>query len=79
MANIRFGYIFTVNTVFMHYFDNLTDALDVHILQDLKTHEQVLPISLQTFDFISKLLEAPQTLKYLVYKYKQKKGNIGQM
>ena len=25
---------FTVNTLFMHYFDNLTDALDVHILQD---------------------------------------------
>ena len=37
---------FIVNTAFMQYFDNLTDALDVHILQDLTTHEQVLPISL---------------------------------
>ena len=57
----------------MHYFDNLTDALDVHILQDWTTHEQVLPISLQIFDFISKLLEAPKTLKDFVYQYKQKK------
>ena len=45
---------FIVNTAFMHYFDNLTNALDVHILQDWTTHEQVLPISLQTFDFNSK-------------------------
>ena len=30
---------FTVNTAFMHYFDNLTDALDVHILQVWKTYE----------------------------------------
>ena len=36
--------IFTVNTAFMHYLDNLTNALDVHILQEWTTHEQVLPI-----------------------------------
>ena len=50
---------FTVNIVFMHYFDNLTNDLEVHILQNWTMHEQVLPISLQTFDFDSKLLEAP--------------------
>ena len=64
---------FTVNTAFMHYFDNLTDTLDVHILQDWTRHEQVLSISLQTFDFNSKLLEAPKTVKDFVYQYKQKK------
>ena len=58
---------FTVNTAFMHYFDNLTDALDVHIFQDWTTYDQILPISLQTFDFNSKLLEAPKTLKDFVY------------
>ena len=52
----------TVNTAIMHYFDNLTNAFDVHILQDWTTHEQVLPISLQTLAFNSKLLEAPKTL-----------------
>ena len=55
---------FTVNTAFIHYFDNLTDALDVHILQVWMTHEQVLPISLQTFDFSSKLLDAPKTKRF---------------
>ena len=36
-------------------------------------HEQVLPISLQMFDFDSKLLEASKTLKDFVYQYQQKK------
>ena len=51
----------------MHYFDNLANALDVHILQDWTTHEQVLPISLQMFDFNSKLLESSKTVKDFVY------------
>ena len=62
---------FTVNTVFMHYFDNLTNKLKTHILQNWTMHKQVLPISLQTFDFDSKLLEAPKTLKNFVYQYQQ--------
>ena len=36
-------------------------------------HEQVLPISLQMFNFDSNLLEAPKTLKELVHYYQQKK------
>ena len=35
--------------------------------------EQVLPISLQTFKFDLKLLKALETLKDLVYQYKQEK------
>ena len=61
---------FTVNTAFMHYFDSLTNELEVHILQNWKMREQVLPISLQTFDFDLKLLELPKTLKDLFYQYK---------
>ena len=64
---------FTVNTAFMHYFESLTNNLETNILQNWKMHVQVLPISLQTFDFDSKLLEAPQTLKDLVVQYQQKK------
>ena len=64
---------FTVNTVFMHYFDSLTNNLETHILQNWTIHEQVLPHSLQTFDFDSKLLKAPKTLKDFVYQYQQKK------
>ena len=64
---------FTVNTAFMHYFDSLTNDLEVHILQNWTTHEQVLPISLQTSDCDSKLLKAPETLKDFVNQFKQKK------
>ena len=63
---------YTVNTAFMHYFDNLTDNLDTHISQNWTTQEQVFPISLQMFEFDSKLLKAPKTLKELVHQYKQK-------
>ena len=63
---------YTVNTAFMHYFDSLTDDLEIHISQNWITQEQVFPISLQTFEFDSKLLKVPKTLKDLVYQYKQK-------
>ena len=64
---------FTVSTIFIHYFDSLTNNLETQILQNWTMHEQVLPISFQTFDFDSKLLEAPKTLKDFVYQYQQKK------
>ena len=57
----------------MHYFDSLTNNLETHILQNWTVHEQVLPISLQTLGFDSKLIKAPKTLKDFVYQYQQKK------
>ena len=62
----------TVNTEFMHYFYSLTDNLETHISENLTTKEQVFPISLETFEFDSKLLTVARTLKDLVYQYKQK-------
>ena len=41
-------------------------------LKSWTTQEHVLPISLQTAQFDSKLLKAPETLKDLVLQYKQK-------
>ena len=64
---------FTVNTAFMHYFDSLNNSLETHISQNWTMCEQVICISLQTFHFDSKLLEAPKTLKDFVYQYQQKK------
>ena len=64
---------YTVNTAFIHYFDSLTNDLETHISQNWTMQEQVLPISLQMFEFDSKLLKSPKTLKDLVYQYKQKK------
>ena len=57
----------------MHYFDSLTNSLEVHILQNWTMQEQFLPTLLQMFEFDSKLLEAPKTLKHLVFQYQQKK------
>ena len=56
----------------MHYFDSLTENLEIHISQNWTTQEQVFPISFQTSEFDSKLLKAPKTLKDLVYQHKQK-------
>ena len=64
---------FTVNTSFMHYFDSLTNNIENCILQNWTTHGQVLPISLQMFNFDSKLLEVPKTLKEFDNQYQQKK------
>ena len=63
---------YTVHTVFMHSFDSLTDSLDTNISPNWTTQEQVFPISLQTFEFDSKLLKAPKTLKEPAHQYKQK-------
>ena len=64
---------FTVNTAFMHYFDSRTNNIENHILQNWTMHEQMLVISLQMFNFDSKILEAPKTLKEFVHQYQQKK------
>ena len=69
---------FTVNTAFMHYFDSLTSNLETHILQNWTTHEEVLPILLQTFDFDSKLLKAPRTLKGFCLSIPAKQRSIEQ-
>ena len=63
---------YTINTAFMHYFDSLTENLETHISQNWTTQEHVFPILLQTFEFDTKLLKAPKTLKDLVHHYKQK-------
>ena len=61
----------------MNYFDNLVEQseieeLDMHIFQNQTTEQQVFPIALQTFEFDTKLLQDPKTLKDLVRQHKQK-------
>ena len=63
---------YTANIAFMHYFDSLTDNLETHISQNWTTQEQVFTVSLQMFEFDSKLLKVPRTLRDLVCQYKQK-------
>ena len=58
---------FTVNTNFDNYFDNLTESLRFLILLNKITQKQTLPISLQSIEFDSDLLQAPKTLKDFVH------------
>ena len=67
---------FTVNTAFVNYldnFDNITETLEYPILNNWATHIQTLPISLQSFEFTSDLLNAPKTLKVLVHQFQHRK------
>ena len=47
--------------------------LGIPILKNWTTQEQILPISIETFEFDPKLLSAPKTLKDLVAQYKNRK------
>ena len=64
---------FTGNTAFVNYLDNLTETLEFPILLNWTTHEQTLPISLESFDFDSDLLKAPKILKDFVHQFQHKK------
>ena len=75
---------YTINTEFMHYFDSLNENLEVtdldrHISQNWTTQEQVFPMSLQTSEIDPKLLKAPEMLKDLVQKYRQKRQTLNKV
>ena len=56
---------FTVNFIFVHYLDNLNKSFEFPIFLNETTYKQILPISVEIFDFEPELLKAPRTLKDL--------------
>ena len=64
---------FVANKVFLNYFDELIDTLDIPVFHNVTKQEHVLPISLESDGFDEELLSAPKTLRTLVKKYKQKR------
>ena len=64
---------FMANTAFLNYFDELINMLDAPFFHNITKQEHVLPISLESDDFDKELLSAPETLRELVEKYKQRK------
>ena len=64
---------FVANTAFLNYFDELINTLDTPFLHNVTRQEHVLPISLESDDFDKESLSAPETLRELVEKYKQRK------
>ena len=64
---------FMANTAFLNYSDELINMLDAPFFHNITKQEHVLPISLESDDFDKELLSAPETLRDLVEKYKQRK------
>ena len=65
---------FTVNLAFMNYFDDILENLGKPILLNWTTQEQILPISLETFEISPNLINAPKTLQELAVQYRNKKN-----
>ena len=64
---------FTVNLAFVDYFNKAIEDLDIPVLRNWTTQEQILPLSIETFEINPNLLNAPKTLKDLVNQYKNKR------
>ena len=54
---------FTVKLAFLDHFENLPEVLDNPIDRNWMHDKQILPISLESFEINSSLLQAPKTLK----------------
>ena len=53
---------FTVNLAFMNDFDDILENIGKQVLLNWTTQEQILPISLETFEICPNLINAPKTL-----------------
>ena len=67
---------FTVNLAFVNYFENLWEESSKPISRNWTTQEQILLISLKTFEIDPKLINAPKTLRELVVQYRGKRNAL---
>ena len=65
---------FTVNLAFVNYFDDMIEELGIQISQNWTTQEQILPLSLKTFEINPNLINAPKTLPDLAIQYRNKRN-----
>ena len=65
---------FTVNLAFANYFEDIIEELGKQISLNWTTQEQILPISLKTFEISPNLINAPKTLWDLAVQYRNKKN-----
>ena len=67
---------FTLNTAFENYlemFSKLTDSLQIPLIKNRTTYEQILPITLNVSEFDRSLLHAPTNLKDFMNSYTKRK------
>ena len=65
---------FTINLAFVNYFDDMIENLGIPVSQNWMTKEQILPLSLETFEINPNLINAPKTLRDLAIQYRNKKN-----
>ena len=64
---------FTVNLAFVNYFNDIIEELGISVLRHWTTHEQILPMPIETFEISPNLLNAPKTLQDLAIQYQNKR------
>ena len=52
---------FTINLAFVNYFGDMIEELGIPVLRNWTTQEQILPLSLDTFEISPILLNVPKT------------------
>ena len=65
---------FTINLAFVNYFDDMIEELGIPVSWNWMTQEQILPLSLETFEINPNLINAPKTLQDLAIQYRNKKN-----
>ena len=63
---------FTTNLAFMNYFDDIIEELGIPVSRNWTTHEQILPLSLETFEISPNLLNAPKLYEIWQFNTKTK-------
>ena len=57
---------FTLNLAFVNYFEGAIGNLNSSISTNWTTQEQILPVSIESYEYDPKLLSAPKTVRDLV-------------
>ena len=64
---------FTVNLAFVDHLDELNEVVETPIDRNWTNQKQILPISLESFEINSSLLQVPKTLKEYINQYQEKR------
>ena len=62
---------FTLHLAFVDYLDQLHETISTPIERNWTNNKQILPLSLESFQLNSSLLQAPKTLKDFVNQYQE--------
>ena len=67
---------FTINLAFVNYFDDFIEELGIPVSRNWTTHEQILPLSIETFEISPNLLNAPKNFMRFGNSIPKQKENL---